>query len=267
MARSKIGKREIKTISEEAQAAMCERIPRSPNSRVWNLPNSHRVHVLDEEPEKGGPRPHWAATLITELGMPSDAKWARLTIGGAQLANGKQDCERWRDYSVEFFGMVVEPSHNGEYPWPFWKISDPNGRVSDLVIQLWRQIVTYSQSRLFLEILWHPERGRTVSIRGLENRHNATELSLVWRGLELLQSLVSQGRRPGSTALTQEEFRVRAPIACRDWMDQFDGKCRDLDLAEALDISTSTLYIYMKRDGLLRSMKSIREEAKKLLPA
>jgi hypothetical protein len=213
------------------------------------------------EPSKGGPPPEEARRLILELGMPPDAKWGRLKMDGAQLANGTEDSERWRDYSLEFFGMVIDPSTTPDKSWPFWRTRDPRGRVDDLVIQLWRQTVVHSTSPLYGEILWHPVRKGSASIKGLERRHTAEDLSDARRGIKLLESFVFQGRRHGTTILTSDEFRERAPIECRKWLD-LHTKCVDVDLAYALGISTSTLYSYMRRIGT--SMKLIREEAMRL---
>ncbi|MGI8838907.1 MAG: hypothetical protein ACR2H4_20045 [Pyrinomonadaceae bacterium] len=223
--------------------------PGGEEHQVWTLPvpSSNKkatanIHVsVNRDPGEPGspePPPEWALTLKLELGMPSDSIWRRLVMVGAPLG------DKWGDYKLELFGMLVDASPTNGYPWPVWLNSDPTGAPIE-VVQLWRQRVTHSTSPLYSEVLWHPKRGRTASIKGLEESHSKSDLLLAWAGLELLQEIVHQGRPVGTVRLTGEQFRSRAVKAYRAYEEMLGERPHDVDLAEKLLISRATLYTYM----------------------
>lgn len=227
--------------------------------RVWTLPippsneKATRVFHVALGSSPGGMPFQLVRALKAELGMPFDSIFSRLVMDGGLLG------DKWTEYELELIGMLVDASPTNDYPWPVWIDSDPTGASSE-VIQLWRQRVTHSTSPLYSEVLWHPKRGRTASIKGFEESHSKSDLLLAWAGLELLQETVHQGRPVGSVLLTKEQFRSQAPTAYREFTEEIGERPRDVDLAEKLRISRPTLYNYMRDYDF--SMRAIEQAAR-----
>jgi hypothetical protein len=133
--------------------------------------------------------------LMAELGMPPDAPWQRITVPGDAFG------PRWAKYTLELFGMLV-PDAPEPIPFAYFRIGTPGG---GLLVQLWQQVVRHQDTQLWGEKRWHPDRGFSVAIRGLENKHTMHEIILIRRGLGLLMRPSRTGRPPGTGFFPDKE--------------------------------------------------------------
>ncbi|MDQ3743601.1 MAG: hypothetical protein M3444_04390 [Acidobacteriota bacterium] len=169
--------------------------------QIWEFSNAGPVHyyIVREEPssEMPLPPPQWALDLKAELGMPAGAVWRRHTTPGVVFG------ECWRDYTLQFFGMLISNEHEG--PWPSWRVLDRAGKIVENV-QIWYQRASHALSPVSCEVRWHPEKGETVTFPGLENAEKQKDITLAWRGKTLLQKVARRGRAFGTVTLTKDVF-------------------------------------------------------------
>lgn len=78
--------------------------------------------------------------------------------------------ERWRGHTIEGWGLLpdVQPHWPDDW-WPHWIVyeavpTDEDG-AAVLVVQLWEQVIRAPGTPVYLEVLWHPERGQTMALR------------------------------------------------------------------------------------------------------
>jgi hypothetical protein len=200
--------------------------------------------------------PQWIANLKSILGIPNHALMRHLTTNGAIFG------VRWQNYNLRFVGVVVEQSAQAECSWPFWRISDADGKTIELV-QVWFQRASCMSSPVYCDVRWQPDRGETVSFVNLENAKRGREITLAWRGRVLLQKINPQGRPESSVSLTRTQFIELAPKVCAKLLNTFGEVPTDVQIAEELHISRATFYRYMERYSL--SLNEIRDTAVKIL--
>lgn len=219
------------------------------SSKIVPRPVSGFNLITDLEP------PPWLHPLKTELGMPADAPLRHLTVRGSIFGI------RYQEYTFRFVGIVIEQAALTKCSWPFWRLSNMDGDIIELV-QVWYQRVSNWASPVFCDIRWHPFNGETVQLVNAENTR-MRDVTIVWRGRLLLQRLSMVGRPENTVTLTQAEFAERAPQVCAKILDAFGEMPTDAQLAAALNISRTTLYRYMNRYDL--PLKRIRDMAVGLL--
>ncbi len=131
--------------------------------------------------------------LKAELGMPPDAPWTRWTV---THHGGEFD-----GYRHDLFGMAV--SHMpSPCPWPYLTCApraakSPSRNSSGCG-------GSTARGRAFVEARWHPARGETVGVVGLERVASEVEGKRALRALRLLRRRDHRGRPQGSTLLTRE---------------------------------------------------------------
>jgi hypothetical protein len=138
--------------------------------------------------------PHEQGTaLATELGMPPDAGWLRAGIEGAVYG------PKLQGYTLEFFGIPHRANWTPpDGPFVFLERLH-EGRVQFMNLQAWQTLVMSDGSPLVGEVRWHPARGLTATIRGLELDRRQAAVEAARRGLDLLlgSGILRGGGRPG----------------------------------------------------------------------
>lgn len=134
--------------------------------------------------------------LLVTGNQPGDLRGARNPDG--RIINQTS----FKDYTVEIVGIQVDVLPNG--PWPImWEAIGP------FVTHIWRKRVLCAGTKAFLEALWHPERGYSLTLRGLElveTKRQAVEGALLLKAAPLLNlSVQPRGCPPGSREWTQEQ--------------------------------------------------------------
>jgi hypothetical protein len=208
--------------------------------------------ITDTESEP----PPWIKSLKIELGMPNNVLLRQITTRGNIFG------ARWQNYFLRFLGIVIEQETGTECSWPFWRISDEDGKDIELV-QVWYQRVACLSSPVYCDVRWHPERGETVNFTNLENVKRGRDINLAWRGRVLLQKINPRGRPENSVTLTRAQFMERAPQACAMLLETYGETPTDVQIAAALQISRATFFRYMERYNL--SLNQIRDIAFGLL--
>jgi hypothetical protein len=155
----------------------------------------------------------------------------------------------WAGFSLEFFGMFVEPE---ELPENSPALSFPvKGRV--WTVQLWRCWAQHEGSPLKAEQLWIPGESELCSIRGMEHHHTldqyrkAREAFLLLRGIEYA---TKPGPKPGTGAKysTRESWH-RAVREKMLTMHNTWPSAKDWQLTGWFGISERLLYDLMQRWG------------------
>lgn len=188
--------------------------------------------------------------------MPSDVRLRHLTTQGTIFGL------RWQKYYLRFLGIVIDSAAQADASWPFWRISNTDGRDVE-VVQVWYQRVAYMESPVYCDVKWRPDRGKSVTFPNLDNARRARDITAAWRGKILLEKINPLGRPQNSETLTQAQFMERAPLACAKLLNTFGETPTDAQIAEELHISRATLYRYMERDGL--TLNEIRDRGVRLI--
>lgn len=178
--------------------------------------------------------------LMAELGMPPDAAWTHWTM---THHGGEFD-----GYRLEFFGMEVGHMPS-PCPWPYLLLRAEGSRHG-LAKQLWLRRVHSPGTRAFVEARWHPERGETVGVVGLEQVTSEVEGKRALRGLRLLRQYDDRGRPKGSTLLTREQFRAEVVAAYAALTDLHGHRPAQYEVAAELGISRATLTRYLADYGV-----------------
>lgn len=148
--------------------------------------------------------------LMDELGMPADASWKRFFEPGDWWGPD------WFGWTIDNFGMSVDPPESWPTPWPYLELQAP-GATHSVLIQVWRSVAQPPDCPLSLERRWHPSHGEQIGVCGLERSHTSGDVDLAHRGIELLQLSAQQHRSPSET-----DEAVMAGIAAwaRQWLDR-----------------------------------------------
>jgi hypothetical protein len=166
--------------------------------------------------------------LRAELGMPPDAIPASMTI------HGHSHGAEWDGYDVEMYGIRIG-CDQWPPPWPFF-------RLGPMVTQVWYRRVTAPDSPAYLEARWHPERGESIQLKGLELVTRQSDAERALRGLRLLRLVDKRGRKPGSRTWSKERFvpaLLAAYHACADRSAYETGDYAATERAVALELGIS----------------------------
>jgi hypothetical protein len=178
--------------------------------------------------------------FMAELGMPQNALWKHIKEPGIWYG------EQWQDYYIELFGMTPDYWPGLPCPWPFWRLFVTGGSGPGIVVQVWNQKVFHNNSEVYGEIRWHPDHGKTTSIKGVELDSNKKEIDWAWRGIKLLRHLVHGGRKVGTTIFNAGDFITHSIKGYRELLDKYGEHPSDNSLASYLGISRATFYRYLK---------------------
>lgn len=176
--------------------------------------------------------------LIVELGMPADAVWKRLVYNGAIYG------DQWRDYSAEMFGIVV-PELPCPPPWPYMRQVYDNGRYG-IIVQLWLRRIRHKGTPAFIEARWHPERGETIALVGLESTGSIASAEKALKGIKFLKRLDERGRKPGRD---EKDFPRRLLEAYDELVGQY-ASVSQCDVATWLGTSRATFGRQLKDHGI-----------------
>ena len=134
-----------------------------------------------------------ARGLANRLGITVGAELTRVVLGGAMYGS------TWVGFRSEMLGVsfTVQPGAPNP-PGPVFRLGAVRDG-QDLAVQLWAQWVHYEESRVYAESTWHPTRGQTYSIRGLEHDHRKADVDRAWRSLRLVKLTERLGRPPDKT--------------------------------------------------------------------
>lgn len=175
--------------------------------------------------------------LMTELGMPDDAIWKRIVYRGAWFD------ELWAPYSVDMFGMSVDHMPN-PCPWPFWRMFAPGGSGA-ITVQIWRQEIRCGAIPAFVEARWHPERGETIGMIGLERVTSIRDAQKALRGLKLLRLLDQRGRKAGRE-IPPDQFNTELIKAYKQVLARLGHRPTQYDVAAEMGMGRSTLTDYLR---------------------
>jgi hypothetical protein len=153
------------------------------------------------------------------------------------------------EYEIELIGIPVMKAPESA---PVISI-DTDGK--SLTFSLWRQIARRPGADTYFERLWTPQFGFHESVHGKLTKANINK-ALMARAV--LTSVI-KGRHIGSTKLSKKQFLERAPLKYKEWMKELDERPTDVQFAEVLRISKSTLYNYFRDYG--SSMNDIEERS------
>jgi hypothetical protein len=212
--------------------------------------------------------------LKKKLDMPGDASLRKVTITGGHYG------PKFRNYRVEIVGREVD--HMPEpCPWPCVLIEPGDGgsgRVRNLrvtwclepgsrlyesnpirrsglrITQIWRTRVRYGRSAAFAEWQWHPAKGFSISVRGLESvaaNRRVQEGRRALDGAALIQISERRVRPAGSFKIPAQGFADQLSQRYREYARFNGGELPSKKLlAEEMGISESTLSRRMKDQGI-----------------
>ena len=141
-------------------------------------------------------------SLIAELGMATDTPIGLLSLEHLALLDRRLAGYRWL-----LVGRVV-PYPREDPPWPALLAEPAPGRPGR-ALQVWCSKIWYGRSPLCGDMRWHPARGLTLWIEGLEQPHGDRDEARASRGLRLISQRLRPGRPPGSVYFeTAEECRA-----------------------------------------------------------
>jgi len=157
-------------------------------------PSGHGIDIRQSPP---------SSCEITDVGLPSNTDCVWHIVEEAE-AFGKH----WRDYRIEMIGLHVPDT--GPHPaWPYWRLYPDDRSAPSVLIQIWRRRIYWRNHPVYLEALWHPERGRSVSIRGVEHATKIDDLKRAWQGAKLLHVVESKsGGRPEAPLHLEDVRRI-----------------------------------------------------------
>jgi hypothetical protein len=226
--------------------------PKFSSSQIIQTPSSGFELKTDTESLSA----QWVDSLRARLEIPSDALLRHLTASGAIFG------PRWQNYNLRFVGIVTQQLEQTECSWPFWRVSDMDGNGIELV-QIWFKRASCFLTPVYCDVRWQPGQGESVLLVNVENARRARDITTAWRGRVLLQKIKPQGRPESSVSLTREQFVERAPQVCAKLYDTYGEIPSDVQIAEELHISRSTLYRYMAQYNM--PLNEIRDTAIKML--
>lgn len=149
--------------------------------------------------------------LMAELGMPADALPWLDQIKSVGWTFG----EEWASCWVEMTGLRLDPSTVPDpCPWPFYRLRLDDD--TEAVVQLWQRRIMCSGTGAYVDARWHPDRGESVALRGLENVPRLADAERALRGLKLLRATDHRGRKRNSGRYRSEaEFREEQDAALK----------------------------------------------------
>ncbi|MDT4956123.1 MAG: hypothetical protein QOJ02_4261 [Acidobacteriota bacterium] len=220
--------------------------------------------------------------LVEELDLPSGPRelyYSRLYSGGEYVTPTGQRIEKYEKYTVEAFGLKMEPTPPLSYPLKY-EIPDPSQYSTPPkywqnshreIIQIWRlrifdcplealettaanPLSPYHPNTLYLEERWHPNRPRLVFLGGLSDV-NISFLPELKRffcdAYRILERLNPKGRPPGtSTYSSSNAFCRRMKKELREFRKSEKYKPTEKQIAFKMGISESTFKRHLRIAGL-----------------
>ncbi len=120
----------------------------------------------------------------------------------------------------------------------------PGGRYA-LVKQIWLRRVRCPDTCAYVEARWHPDRGESIAVLGLEHTTRTGEGERALRALALLRHYDERGRPKGGTNLTRAEFLAMYEVARESCLAE-GFKPTLNNLTRYLPISKATLSRYKR---------------------
>jgi hypothetical protein len=171
--------------------------------------------------------------LKQELDIPADAHCSEFTRRGNFAG------PEWNRYHLWMLGMSTG-CEEWPPPWPFFK-------MGPFLYQVRIRQVYVDGLPAFIEARWHPERGETISMHGLEGIKRKRDIAAVAKGMDLLVAFDGLGRPSGTTLYTVEEFAVMFRKAWHTIQSRSGKKPTQYELAAECSLSKSQLNVYLKR--------------------
>src|SRR5262249_15613708 len=140
----------------------------------------------------------------------------------------KGDKSPWHGYTYELVAtseLASDPPQAPRLRLFQTDIRKPLGHFSsrdDTLVVAWRRRITYPASAPYLEALWHPARGETRTIVGLERDDSEESLDRIPKMVQLLKGITAVGGRPPS----MEEAAFRQAVSDAFWK-LYDQAIRD----------------------------------------
>ena len=122
-----------------------------------------------------------------------------------------------------------------------------------MITQIWWARVHYKGSKVYVDRLWHPERGFSMAMFGLENvraKDRIKEGRRALNGAALIEMDERRGRPPGSYKISSENFPQQVIKSYEEYKREYQERPSQKELAEVMFISESTLYRQLKRHHL-----------------
>lgn len=227
-----------------------------PNSFGW----CERCWPFDYDPSLFGERLEQRIaenrTIAAQLGIPDDAQTNTIPMAGGLLN------EKWIGYYFEYFGVVIKPIPAQRPPGILIEFTGSANSENNWIVQIWRQKVTHDATLAYGEILWQPNVGEQVAIKGLEHVKSKVEVELIWRGIALLSRVREElpiGRPIGSVIFDSTTFLNSAVEAYRDHLSKHAENPTQHDIAARLGIARSTFTDYLRRYKI--QWRQIRQKA------
>lgn len=191
--------------------------------------------------------------LRDELGMPIGNRMVQSQISVEALPSFGR---KWRGWTVVLTGRVMDHLPDDPYGSPSWPWYSEDLAGGERIIQVWQIAVHPPTGNAYLARRWHPERGDTIALHGLERVAHPAEARAALLGLELLRKVDLArlpGRKVGTKNYTEAEFRVRYPAAYAKEAADLEkrgeqGLPTQYDVAARLGIGKRTLERYLNDD-------------------
>lgn len=225
-------------------------MPADPFTELLISPHDSGLVVVSPAPISGGHiqivSREYSHPVRAELGMPLDTDLVIFSIN---------DLPNWQGYTCElvgaqekykFVGEHAEPASPSEAPRFTFRVA---GYDAPVTLIAWRRRVHCQGTPIYLEVLWHPETGETIALKGLAWGTPQERLKRAHRGLRLLKAIDAIGRPPDTRVYSSEEFHSAYPGARAKAQRQRGVRPRDEDIARALWISLPTLRRYLSEYG------------------
>lgn len=204
-----------------------------------SIPHEHATALMDSMDRFVAQYDAWRK-LAVELGMPRDAETRRLVFDGAVYGKA------WQEYSVEQFGILV-PELPHPCPWPYAR--QVSGDRPELIVQVWLRRIRLNGSPAYIEARWHPERGETIALVGLESVGSMRCATQTLGGLKLLKRVDKRGRKPGRN-WTDAEFRDRLRHAYDELAAIYGDDPSQQEIADNMGMSRASFGRYLESCGI-----------------
>lgn len=183
--------------------------------------------------------------------MPAQETSHRIELDGNTLGI------KWKGYRVELTGTKTNSVADKTLSYYQTDL--------DYSLLLYQQKIRYKDSPVYGEIVWHPEHGYSLAIKGIEHAADEAKVLKAWQGLKLLSKAAWQGKglppslklegRPKGSGLLED----LSPEAFREKYEDlrwaYDSRSMkpptQVDMADYLSVKRTTLYRYLKRHCIL----------------
>jgi hypothetical protein len=175
----------------------------------------------------------------------------------------------WQGFTYQLFGIYATPESPPDAPR--FSLCGPGAvpqgarypPITALPLIAWRRRVYHAHAPVYLEARWHPARGPTLTIEGLEHDTRKSTVDTVWKARTLLEAIDGRGRPSGTTRYySQETFHAAWPDKVAEAQHQRHGAyTRHEDIARAYGLSPATLARYLRDYGHLESPFSTRRNS------